>query len=90
MPTFYTDLVVTYLILDLIVFLEELRKRTKIHKIPCGFYFFIFYYNQLMHNCVIKVYITSVFCVIYTPTCFDTFVSSSESYNQCLDKLHTF
>jgi hypothetical protein len=25
------------------------------------------YYNQLMHNYFIKVYVTTVFCVIYTP-----------------------
>ena len=35
-----------------------------------------------MQNYFIKVYITTVFCVIYTPTRFDTFVSSSGSYNQ--------
>jgi len=38
-----------------------------------------FYYNQLMHNSLIKVYIKTVFCVIYTPTCFDTFVLTSGS-----------
>ena len=53
-------------------------------------YLCYFYYNQLMHNHLIKVYITIVFCVIYTPICFDTFVSSSGSYNQCLAQLHMF
>ena len=43
-----------------------------------------------MRNYLIKVHNTTVFCVIYTPTCFDTFVSSSGSYNQCLAKLQTF
>jgi hypothetical protein len=50
---FHTHLDVTYLILDLIVFVEELRKRTKIHKVACGFY--SFYYNQIMHNYAIKI-----------------------------------
>ena len=43
-----------------------------------------------MHNYVIKVYITTVFCVIFTAMCFDTFMSSSGSYNQCHAKVHTF
>ena len=30
-----------------------------------------------MRNYFIKVYTTTLFCVIYTLTCFDTFVSSS-------------
>jgi hypothetical protein len=34
-------------------------------------------------NYYIKVYITTVFCVIYTPTRIETFLSSSGSYNQC-------
>jgi len=43
-----------------------------------------------MHNYLIKVYITTMFCVIYTPTCSDTSVSSTGTHNQCLAKLHTF
>ena len=29
--------------------------------------FIIVYYNQLMHNYLITVYVTTVFCVIYNP-----------------------
>jgi len=43
------------------------------------FIFYYFYYDQLMHNYVITVYITAVFCVIYTATRFDTIMSSSGS-----------
>jgi len=42
-----------------------------------------------MHNYLMKVYITIVFCVIYTPIGIDIFVSSSGSYNHCLAKVHT-
>lgn len=43
-----------------------------------------------MHKYLIKVYIKTVFGVIYTSTSFDTFVSSSWSYNKCLAKKHSF
>ena len=42
-------------------------------------YLLLFYYNQQMYNCLIKVYIRTVYCVINTATCFDTIVSSSDS-----------
>ena len=37
------------------------------------------YYNQQMHNYIIKCIPQQSLCVIYIPTCFDTFVSSSGS-----------
>ena len=46
----------------------------------CYQFFFIFFCNHQMHNCLIKVYISQQsLCVIFTPTCFNTFVSSSGS-----------
>jgi hypothetical protein len=50
--------------------------------VPC--IFIICYYNQLMHNYFIEVYITTAFCVIYIPTCFDIFVSASVTTNALL------
>jgi hypothetical protein len=52
-------------------------------------FYFIFYCNQLLHYYLIKVNVTIFFCVLYTPTCFDTFVPSPGSYNRCLAKIHT-
>jgi len=36
--------------------------------------FLFFYYNQQTQNYLTKASITTVVCVIYTPTCFDIFV----------------
>jgi hypothetical protein len=56
---------------------------------PCIFYYFLLKPTkaQLFHK---SIYITTVFCVTYTATRFDAFMSSTVSYNQCLIKLHTF
>ena len=37
-----------------------------------------------MHNYIITVFVTTVSLCSLHSTCFDTFLSSSGSYNQCL------
>jgi len=46
--------------------------------------FIVLYYNHKMHNCIITVYITTICLCNLHCTCFDTLLSSSGSYNQCL------
>jgi hypothetical protein len=36
-------------------------------------------YNQKMYSCITTVYIKTVSCLIYTATCFDTFMSPSDN-----------
>jgi hypothetical protein len=55
------------------------------HRAP----FIILYYNQQMHNYIIKVY-TATVCAIYTSSHFDIFASPSHSLQPIPCKLHTF